>query len=102
MADATLQDKLSQELLPELETVHHPTLYLQDGDIALSAKDAHGTLYIFRVDKVFLKRHSSIFADMFALPLSTGEKEEYDGIPTVHLSDDATELADMLQALYHG
>ena len=58
---------------------------------------------LFRVDQRFLTRHSPIFADMFALPSGTEKREEYDGVPIVHLpQDDAEDVTSMLQAIYNG
>ena len=82
---------------------HSATLYFEDGDVVLSAKDKAGAATLFRVDQRFLTRHSPIFADMFALPSGTEKREEYAGVPIVHLpQDDAEDVTSMLQAIYNG
>ncbi len=82
-----------------------------DGDIVLAAPTttskgsgdgSKSTTLLFRVDKVFLRRRSQIFADMFAISDSQKEspQELYNGVPLVHLSDDAKDVGHLLEALY--
>ena len=86
----------------ECEERRHPSLYLEDGDIVISATSKARTYTEFyRVDKVFLGRHSPIFNDMFLVGGSGAYDEQYDGIPRVHLTDDAEDLAGFLSALYN-
>jgi len=97
---------MSEELLEP-----HPSLYLADGDIVLSALRSGSTTpyWIFRVDKVYLSRNSPIFADMLSIPQFTGEDPEsqteipetYDGVPLVRLPDDAEDIAALLTVLYN-
>ena len=81
---------------------HSSALYYEDGDVVLSANDKDGNTVLFRVDKLFLKRHSPIFADLFALPAGPEKREEYDGVPIVHLPDCSEDVAVMLKAIYNG
>ena len=75
--------------------------YFPDGNIILSARVKDGTLVYFRVHKSVLSLHSPIFADMFAMP-PPSVMDTYDGLPLVHLQDDADDLKAFLQALYGG
>ena len=86
----------------QLEQRRHPTLYFPDGDFVISATSRDKTyIEFYRVDKVFLGRHSPIFNDMFLVGGSGAHDEQYDGIPRVHLTDDAEDLAGFLSALYN-
>ncbi|KAI0069785.1 hypothetical protein K474DRAFT_1564560, partial [Panus rudis PR-1116 ss-1] len=83
-----------------------PNLYFQDGDIALAVPiSTEGSQRVFKVDKVYLTRNSSVFADMadmFSAPQSNiGVNETYDGVPLVELSDDADDWEMMLSVLYY-
>ena len=81
----------------------HPDIYFADGDIVLSAP-SHKTVnsvILFRVDTLMLKRHSPIFNDMLQFRPGTTSDEEYDGVPRVHLTDRAEDLATLLSAMYN-
>ena len=92
----------SEHLRP---SVQHASLYLLDGDIALSleSEDEDGPiLHIYRVDKVFFARHSPVFNDMLSLGDSDSAcNEQYDGAPKVHLLDDAEDVAGLVGAIYN-
>lgn len=80
-------------------TVHHPTLWLSDGNIVLTAvsmttKDT----VAFRVHKSVLSRSSTVFNDMFSL--ENNEAEKFDGLPLVAMPDDAEDVESLLKALY--
>ena len=87
----------------ECEERRHPSLYLEDGDIVISATSKARTYTEFyRVDKVFFARHSPVFRDM--LSLGDGDSacnEQYDGAPKVHLLDDAEDVAGLVGAIYN-
>ncbi|KAG1878047.1 hypothetical protein DFJ58DRAFT_648925, partial [Suillus subalutaceus] len=74
-------------------------LYYADGSVVLLAAHA-GKTHAFRVHKSVLGSHSTVFADMFALP-SAAEKEKHDSIDSVRMPDDAKDLEDLLRALYY-
>ena len=84
--------------------MYSKTLYFEDGDVALSLedKDDDGPVTrIYRVDKVLLSRHSSVFAGMFSLPENPGGNEKYDDVPLVPLKgDDPVALEAVLQWMY--
>ena len=86
-------------------SVRHASLYLPDGDIALSleGEDEDGPiLHIYRVDKVFLARQSAVFAGMFSLPSIPGGNENYNGVPLVALTgDDPKGMEDILKFMYN-
>ena len=78
-----------------------PSFYISDGDLVVSAalKSDQNTVLFFRIHKAFLAFHSPIFKDMFNIgDVSTSEM--HDGVPRVHLPDDAEDVAGFLQALH--
>lgn len=94
------------------EERRHPSLYFADGDIVMSATSKEKTYTEFyRVDKVLLARHSAVFQDMFSIgsaegssangSYSSSEQQFYDGVPRVHLYDDAEDVAGFIGALYN-
>ncbi len=94
----------------KIEERRHPSLYFADGDIVISATSKEKTYTEFyRVDKVFLARHSAIFKDMFSIGSAEGGsvdsnaevQQYYDGVPRVHLYDDAEDVAGFIGALYN-
>lgn len=83
-----------------LEETRDQDLYFDDGSIVLSASDTDaGDLVMFRVHKSMLVKNSKVFKDMLSIP-TPPEMESYDGLPVVHLHDDAKELKDFLGVLY--
>lgn len=78
----------------------HPTLYLEDGDIVLSSENENQVTTFFRIDKLYLRRQSMIFQEMFALPMLSTPGEMYDGVPWIRMPDPTEELQDLLLALY--
>lgn len=84
------------------ELVRHGTLYLEDGDIVLTAPSVDGQKrLVFRVDKIFLARHSPIFKDMLAFELGQDAEDVYEGVSRVDLTDNAEDLAILLSGLYN-
>jgi len=73
--------------------------YFEDGSVILSARDADGDRVNFRVHKSVLAKQSSVFKDMFSIP-SPAEVDTYDGLPLVHLHDEAKELKEFLRVMY--
>lgn len=83
------------------EERRNSALYFVDGDIVVTAASKNKSYTEFyRVDRVFLARHSTIFKDMFVVGKSDLQMERYDGIPKVHLPDDAEDVAGFLSAMY--
>jgi hypothetical protein len=93
-------DEESFHSAPSSEPVRDSALYYEDGDIVLSAKDDAETTHLFRIDKIFLKRHSPVFTDMLSNSPESELREEYDGVPVVQLSDAFVDVAAMLRTLY--
>lgn len=85
-----------------MRTLRHPSLYFEQGDIALSAKDSDTLTYIFRVYRLFLTHHSEVFKAIIESLGSEGSVEEYDGVPLVTLSeeDQAAEVANLLEVIH--
>jgi len=76
------------------------SLYLEDGNIVLSAPQDDGGYSLFRVHKSILAKNSPVFADMFTL--STPDCADfYDGVPVVQLHDDPKDLEQFLGFLYN-
>lgn len=79
----------------------HPTLYFLDGDIVLYATKPSGDVQAFRVDRVYLTRSSPVFRELLSTPSASNMTEAFEGAPVLRLSDDAIELANLLELLYN-
>ncbi|KAG6377978.1 hypothetical protein JVT61DRAFT_14774 [Boletus reticuloceps] len=84
----------------------HKSLYFMDGNVVLLAPRTDNPGMLFRIHKSTLAMHSPIFSDMFGVcnpPRSTGENDDhlYEGVPLIHLSDDADHLGSVLEILYY-
>ena len=82
----------------------HESLYFDDGDIVLTtpiASRLERKSMVFRVDKVFLARHSRVFKDMFSFTPGQDLRDIYDGVPRVDLADDAESMQGLLSAMYN-
>jgi hypothetical protein len=81
-----------------------PDLYFPDGSVVLSATAKDPTesqnLVYFRVHKSVLAKHSLVFEDMLTIP-TPADQELYDGVPLVHLHDDAGEVKEFIGMLYN-
>ena len=78
----------------------HPTLYITEGDIVLSAPLSATSVQLFRVKRGPLCTNSPVFHDTLSLPVGEGsEVETYDGVPIINLHDDAKDLAGLLNAI---
>ncbi len=76
---------------PALVPKHHDALWFPDGNVVLATNK-----YLFRVHKSLLSLHSSVFRDMFKLPIVDGPSaaenaagmapEMYEGLPLVRLA----------------
>ena len=78
------------------DSLRHPTLYKASGDFVISAADGAAT-HLFRVHALILAEHSPIFAGMLTLPTTA---DTYDGVPAVHLPDNAKDVAVLLEVFY--
>ncbi|KAF7376384.1 BTB domain-containing protein [Mycena sanguinolenta] len=77
-----------------------PDLYIEDGNIVLSAKDSEKNTIYFRIHKSTLVKNSpEAFGNMFAIP-APPTMDQYDGVPLVQMPDDAEALHDFLALLY--
>ncbi|KAF7376382.1 BTB domain-containing protein [Mycena sanguinolenta] len=77
-----------------------PDLYIEDGNIVLSAKDNENNTVYFRVHKSTLVKNSpEAFGNMFSVP-TPPNMDQYDGVPLVQMPDDAKSLRDFLTILY--
>ncbi|EMD40048.1 hypothetical protein CERSUDRAFT_122149 [Gelatoporia subvermispora B] len=91
----------------------HPTLYIAEGDIVLSAparrkladgSDERRSQY-FRVHRAVLYKHSAVLRKMLTVvgrrtSRRTASAVVYDGVPHAPLSDDGEDLAAFLHACY--
>ena len=82
------------------DALRHPTLYKASGDLVISAADG-AAAHLFRVHALILAEHSPIFAGMLSLPTGAqADVDTYDGVPVVHLPDNAKDVASMLEVIY--
>ena len=82
----------------------HPTLYFDNGDIIIICpfREKDKGYQHFRVDKIFLSRHSPIFATTFSLPTGPGRSQEdfMEGASVIRVPDDAEDMEGFLKAMY--
>ena len=83
------------------EAERHPTLYFPDGDVVLALQRSNAADLLFRVDKIFLARHSPIFRDMLSFSAENGPNDTYDGVPLVNLVDNGEDLKTLLSGMYN-
>lgn len=99
VGNSSAQDELNDE------GERHPSLWLDDGNIIISARSAETKkIHLFRVHKSVLSRQSDVFAGLFALPDSAanyGGSDDVSDVPIVHLQDDAEGITDLLNLLYN-
>lgn len=56
---------------------------------------------MFRVHRVLLSQSSSVFAAMLALPTGDTQRDQYDGVSSVLLFDNASNVEALLYTLYN-
>ncbi|GJE93505.1 hypothetical protein PsYK624_096640 [Phanerochaete sordida] len=81
------------------EERRHPRLYKATGDLVISAISEDVT-HIFRVHAVVIAEHSPVFSGMLSLPVEDAAAQKYDGVPIVHLPDNAKDVGALLEYLY--
>jgi hypothetical protein len=96
MEDATSNSNLKRRRPDESRD---EDLYFEDGSVVISANNVDGDLVYFKVHKSVLAKQSTVFKDMFSLP-SPSDIDTYDGLPLVHVHDDAKDFKQFLQAIY--
>ena len=102
MTDADVSMPVDSERAEPLpQPARHPSLYFEDGDLVISATQQDDAPVLFRVHAAILGRFSPVFRDMMSFPEGVTGRELYDGVPIVHLSDDAKDVADFFEALYN-
>lgn len=74
-----------------------------DMDLNAAADMTADTQQLFRVHKFIMAHHSPVFADMLSMPAppDVTVNDIYEGVPLVALSDRASDLASLLNALYN-
>lgn len=100
MADADANGSSEEMTIEEEE--RHTTLYLDDGDLVISAasKSRPNVKQLFRVHKTILIVHSPVFKDMLRVVGDGSLNEKYDGVPLAYLEDAAEDVAGLFDALY--
>ncbi|KAJ7747294.1 hypothetical protein B0H16DRAFT_1851351 [Mycena metata] len=78
---------------------HDRELYFDDGNLVLLANASDGSTVYFRLHKGILVKHSTVFADMLAMP-APPSLERYDGVPLVVMPDEAKALRELIALLY--
>jgi hypothetical protein len=71
--------------------------YFSDGNIIISANHSNGDKVFFRVHMSLLSTQSPLLRNRLALPSAS----VYDGIPTLHVDDNAKEFKNFVQATYN-
>jgi hypothetical protein len=98
-ADSTQPSGKRQRVDSEPESFTPPTIvrgdpWLDDGNILLQADGTR-----FRIVKSLLMARSEVFRDLFTLA-HAGDTELDDGCPVITLQDSASDLAQLLKAIY--
>ncbi|KAJ3486192.1 hypothetical protein NLI96_g4418 [Meripilus lineatus] len=82
----------------------HPTLYFDNGDIIVICpfREKDKGYQHFRVDQIFLSRHSPIFKTTVSLPTGPGPSQEdsMEGVSVMRVPDDAEDMEGFLKAMY--
>ncbi|KAI0049541.1 hypothetical protein FA95DRAFT_1604350 [Auriscalpium vulgare] len=86
-------DTVAPETL-SVSPLSYKDLWFDDGSIILQSPTAS-----FRVHRSILSFHSQVFRDMFVVSAPV-EDAMVDGVPVVHVQDDAESLFQLLKALY--
>ncbi|KAJ7113665.1 hypothetical protein C8R43DRAFT_128786 [Mycena crocata] len=85
--------------------MRYPDLWFEDGDIILSAENAHAELRMFCVHKRTLSIHSPVFLRIFKLPAMLPPNddfiEEIDGVKVMKVKEPSIDWATLLRCLYH-
>ncbi len=82
--------------IPIADLQRHEGHWYEDGSVVL-ATDVH----LFRVHKSMLAKHSTVFSDMFQMPVVEGVNEFWEGVPVSRMVGDTDEEVDIvLRALY--
>lgn len=89
----------------EPSVVRSPDFYFNDGTIVLRTLSKQENSYtLFRVHKSILALHCTVFRDMFGDGDAVhfdGVSEQSDGVPLMHLHDEAKDIEEFLRAFYH-
>lgn len=89
----------------EPQTVRSLDFYFNDGTIVLRTFTKQNNSYkLFRVHQSLLSLHCTAFRDMFGVGDAVhfdSASEKCDGVPVVHLHDEADALEDFLRAVHH-
>ena len=89
----------------DIEVKKHPSLWLSDGNIVLSAisesKDGEQVVQVFRVHKSVLARQSPVFQDMLSLATKEGSEQAlFEDVEMVDMPDSAEDVVCLLSILY--
>ena len=97
---------LAEVVAPEPNVVRSSKFYFATGDVVLSAWDTEDRdskpRTVFRVDKAFLSRHSSVLAaQLQSAPVPGTQRQLYDGVPLITLEDWRDDVEDLLSFMYN-
>ena len=90
----------------DTEVKQHPSRWVSDGNIILSALSTPGGdeerfVQLFRIHKSVLAKHSPVFEDMLSLATVEGAEQILcDGIEKVDMPDEAEDVECLLSILY--
>jgi len=89
------QSPQGQSKVPTANVLPSPSLTVQSADIIFHSSDG----VYFHVHKSILSMSSPFFHDMFSLP-QPPDSEHVEGLPVLHLSEDAEVLNNLISLLY--
>lgn len=91
----TLSDLGLEPEKTEKPIKHSEDIWFEDGNVVLQVDRTQ-----FRVHRSILSRHSSVFADMFALPQPNDTSDWVEGCPVVIMSGDEAEDWEMVLSTF--
>ena len=79
--------------------VEDQDMWMDDGNVVISVGD--NPAHLFKCHRSVLSDNSVVFERMLGIPPSTAPEEQYQGLPKVHLTDDADDVRKLLKILHN-
>lgn len=90
---------IDERRTPNVRLQQDPDIWIDDGNLIVTANDEKNATYGFKCHKSFLARHSGVFEGMFSLN-QPANVDMYEGLPLVALPDTYADVKALLHMLY--